>query len=66
MKKLKKIVKLGVIYVLVTSYFCHVTDQFVMLTGSKDDFESGKLECECPWKHIFDNCKILFNRLKKK
>ena len=66
MKKLKKIVKLLAIYVLVTGYCCHVTDQFVMLTDSKDDFKSGKLEYECPWKHIFDNCKILFNRLKKR
>lgn len=66
MKKLKKIVKLGVIYVLVTGYCCHVTDQFVMVTDPKGGFGSGKLEFEFPWKHIFDNCKILFNRLKKK
>nr|DAF99900.1 MAG TPA: Poxvirus B22R protein N-terminal [Siphoviridae sp. ctJT77] len=66
MKKLKKIVKLGIIYVVVTGYCCHVTDQFVMYTDPEDGIETGKLESEFPWKHIFDNCKILFNRLKKK
>ena len=66
MKKLKKIVKLLVIYALVTGYCCHLTDQFVMQTDPKDGFKSGNLEFEFPWKHIFDNCKILFNRLKKK
>lgn len=66
MKKLKKIAKLYVIYVLVTSYFCHVTDQFVMITDPKDEGGSGELEFEFPWKYIFDNCKILFNRLKRK
>ena len=66
MKKLKKIVKLWVIYALVTGYCCHLTDQFVMVTDPKDGFKSGNLEYEFTWKHIFDNCKILFNRLKKK
>ena len=66
MKKLKKIVKLWVIYALVTGYCCHLTDQFVMQTDPKGGLGSGKLEIEFPWKHIFDNCKILFNRLKKK
>lgn len=66
MKKLKRIAKLWVIYVLVTGYCCHVTDQIVMLTDPKDGARSGKIEYEFPWKHIFDNCKILFNRLKKK
>lgn len=66
MKKLKKIVKLWVIYALVTCYCCHQTDQFVMLTDPEAGIETGKLKYEFPWKHIFDNCKILFNRLKKK
>lgn len=66
MKKLKKIAKLLVIYILVTGYCCHVTDQFVTITDPKDGNRSGELEYEFPWKHIFDNCKILFNRLKKK
>ena len=66
MKKLKKIMKLCVIYVLVTAYCCHVTDQFVTITDPEYDFKSGKLGTEFAWKHIFDNCKILFNRLKKK
>ena len=66
MKKLKKIVKLWVIYALVTGYCCHLTDQFVMQTDPKGGLGSGKLEFEFPWKHIFDNCKILFNRLKRK
>ena len=66
MNKLKKIVKLVVIYALTTGYCCHITDQFVTITNPKDGFKSGKLEFEFPWKHIFDNCKILFNRLKKK
>lgn len=66
MKKLKKIAKLLVIYVLVTAYCCVVTDQFVIITDPKDGFKSGKSEYELAWKHIFDNCKILFNRLKKK
>ena len=66
MKKLKKIVKLGVIYALVTGYCCHVTDQFVTTTDPKDGCKAGELEFEFPWKHIFGNCKILFNRLKKK
>lgn len=63
MKKLKKIVKLWIIYALVTGYCCHVTDQFVLIT---DVEETGNLEIKFPWKHIFDNCKILFNRLKRK
>lgn len=66
MKKLKKIMKLWIIYTLVTGYCCHLTDQFVMQTDPKDGFGSGKLGIEFPWKHIFDNCKILFDRLKKK
>lgn len=66
MKKLKKIVRLWIIYVLVTGYCCHVTDQVVIITDPEEGFETGKLEYEFPWKHIFDNCKILFNRLKQK
>ena len=66
MKKLKKIVKLVVIYALITGYCCHVTDQFVDITDSKNGIGSGKVEFEFPWKHILDNCQILFNRLKKK
>lgn len=66
MKKLKKIVKLWAIYALITGYCCYLTDQMVMQTDPKDGFGSGKLEIEFPWKHIFDNCKILFDRLKKK
>ena len=66
MKKLKKIVKLWIFYALVTGYCCHVTDQIVIQTDPKDGFGSGKLEIGFPWKHILDNCKILFDRLKKK
>lgn len=66
MKKLKKIVKLWIIYVLVTGYCCHVTDQFVMIADPEGDIETEKLEYEFAWKHIFDNCKILFNCLKQK
>lgn len=66
MKKLKKIVKLVITYALVTGYCCHITDQFVMITDPEGDIETGKLEDEFSWKHIFGNCKILFNRLKKK
>lgn len=66
MKKLKKIVKLWAIYALITGYRCHLTDQMVMQTDPKDGIRIGKLEYEFPWKHIFGNCKILFNRLKKK
>lgn len=65
MKKLKKIAKLWVIYALVTGYGCYVTDQLVLYTDPKDGDQSGELGDEFPWKHIFDNCKILFNRLKK-
>ena len=66
MKKLKKVVKIWAIYALITGYCCHVTHQFVTATDPKDRIKSGKLEYEFPWKHIFDNCKIFFNRLKKK
>ena len=66
MKKLKKFVKLVAIYALVTGYCCHITDQFVMITDPEGGIETGKLEDEFSWKHIFGNCKILFNRLKKK
>ena len=66
MKKLKKVVKIWAIYALITGYCCHVTDQIVDITDSKNGIEPGKVESEFPWKHILDNCKILFNRLKKK
>ena len=65
MKKLKKIVKIWVICALVTGYCCHTTDQIVIITDPKNGTGSGKIEFEFPWKHIFDNCKILFNRLKE-
>ena len=64
MKKLKKVVKIWAIYALITSYCCHVTDQIVDITDPKNGIGSGKVEFEFPWKHILDNCKILFNRVK--
>ena len=66
MKKLKKVVKIWAIYALITGYCCHVTDQIVDITDSKNGIEPGKVKFEFPWQHIFDHCKILFNRLKKK
>lgn len=66
MKKLKKIVKIGVIYALFTGYCCYVTDQLVTITDPEYDIETGALDDETPLKHLFGNCKILFNRLKKK
>ena len=64
MKKLKKVVKIWAIYALITGYCCHVTDQIVDITDPKNGIEPGKVEFEFPWKHILDNCKILFNRVK--
>lgn len=64
MKKLKKVVKIWAIYALITGYCCHVTDQVVGITDPKNGIGSGRVEFEFPWKHILDNCKILFNRVK--
>ena len=64
MKKLKKVVKIWAIYALITGYCYYVTDQIVDITDSKNGIEPGKVEFEFPWKHILDNCKILFNRVK--
>lgn len=64
MKKLKKVVKLWAIYALITGYCYYVTDQLIITTNPKNGIGSGKMGMEFPWKHIFDNCKVLFNRLK--
>ena len=64
MKKLKKVVKIWAIYALITGYCCHVMDQVIYITDPKNGIGSGKVESEFPWKHILDNFKILFNRVK--
>lgn len=64
MKKLKKIVKIWVIYALITGYCCHITDQFVGMSDPETGIGTGKEAFEFPWKYIFDNCKVLFNRLR--
>lgn len=59
---MKKCVKICVMYVLITSYCCYLTDELVLMNNSKNGNKSGEVHFEFAWKHIFENIKLLFNR----